>query len=68
MADELYQNLLGTDLLAVPINVSDRLTKWPGLQKAKTFSVIGVNSHISSKDVVLSSAGEINKTILLNKI
>ncbi|ERL87636.1 hypothetical protein D910_05027 [Dendroctonus ponderosae] len=56
-ADRLYEELLGTELLAVPILKSDRKEKWPGLELAKSFKVFGKCEDLSSYDVVLSSAG-----------
>lgn len=57
-ADEVYSNLLGTTLFKVPIDENDRLSKWPNLELAKTFSIAGVSWKQSAKDVVLSNAGE----------
>ncbi|XP_030761723.1 nitric oxide-associated protein 1 [Sitophilus oryzae] len=57
MAENIYNELLGTDLFAVPINEGDRLSKWPGLSLVKTFRIQGKNIKESSFDVVLSSAG-----------
>lgn len=59
-ADELYSSLLGTTLFKVPIDQNDRLSKWPSLELAKTFSVTGVKWNQSAKDVVLSNAGELS--------
>lgn len=58
-ANELYENLLGSDLLAVPCGSLDRLKKWPGLQcLEEPFKLVGVNEKTSCADIVLSSAGE----------
>lgn len=56
-ADEIYNLYLGTEYFKVPIDDGDRISKWPGLHPGKFFSVTGINSKYSSKDVVLSSAG-----------
>lgn len=56
-AEKIYNDSLGTDLLKVPIGGSDRLKKWPGLQADKQFQVNGFSRKYSSKDVVLSNAG-----------
>ena len=55
-ADELYRQLLGTRLLAVPCGNDERLNLWPGLA-AKQISLEGVGWKQSAIDVVLSSAG-----------
>lgn len=59
MGDKLYNDFLGTNLFKVPINDGDRLSKWPGLELAKTFTITGVGWKRSSKDVVLSNAGKL---------
>ncbi|XP_022917787.2 nitric oxide-associated protein 1 [Onthophagus taurus] len=56
-ADEIYQDFLNTDFFGVPINDLDRLQKWPGLTKSKTFTFQGVDREISCADIVLSSSG-----------
>lgn len=61
-SDKLYSDFLGTEFFKVPINNGNRLSKWPGLELAKTFTCAGVNWVESSKDVVLSNAGKSLKT------
>lgn len=53
----LYSDFLGTNFFKVPIDEGDRLSKWPGLELVKTFTITGTGWKESSKDVVLSSAG-----------
>lgn len=53
----MYKELLGSELLGVPILKGDRAQKWPGLQMAKSFKLFGKCVQESSYDVVLSSAG-----------
>lgn len=55
--EKLYEDFLGTDFFKVPINEGNRLSQWPGLELAKTFTVTGIDGKQSSKDIVLSSAG-----------
>ncbi|XP_063907753.1 nitric oxide-associated protein 1 [Zophobas morio] len=56
-AEELYEELLGTDLLKVPTGGADRLAKWPKLEMAKEFTITGINWQRSANDIVLSSSG-----------
>lgn len=58
-AEEVYQELLGSDLFKVPTGDSERLSKWPNLELAKVFTFKGVSWYKSSHDVVLSNAGKI---------
>lgn len=58
-ADEVYEKLLGTYLLAVPCGSIERLSKWPGLSSYKNpIQLTGINEKTSCADIVLSSAGE----------
>jgi len=58
-ADEVYDKLLGTHLLAVPCGSVERLSKWPGLSSYKnSIQLAGINEKTSCADIVLSSAGE----------
>lgn len=63
-ADKVYNKFLTTEYFKVPINNEERLKKWPGLEVAKEFSVFGTHWDDSSQDIVLSSAGVLNKTLL----
>lgn len=56
-ADELYSQLLGSRLLAVPCGDEERLKLWPGLSTAREISFEGAGWKRSAIDVVLSSAG-----------
>lgn len=56
-ANHIYQECLGTELLKIPVQGTDRLSKWPGLEPTDPFTVTGTNRKISSNDVVLSSSG-----------
>lgn len=56
-ADEMYEKLLGSQLLAVPCGSPQRLKQWPGLT-SKAVTVKGVGWKESAVDIVLSSAGE----------
>lgn len=56
-ADEIYQEFLGTKYFKVPINETNRLSKWPGLEPSKLIEVTGLDNKYSCKDIVLSSAG-----------
>lgn len=57
-ADEFYELFLGSELMGVPMNSGDdRLAKWPKLEAARDFVVIGKEKHITACDFLLSSAG-----------
>ncbi|KAK9881719.1 hypothetical protein WA026_017237 [Henosepilachna vigintioctopunctata] len=56
-AQQFYEKYLGTEYLKVPSGGAQRLSKWPGLSEAKTFTVNGIDSKFSAQDVVLSNAG-----------
>lgn len=59
-ADDLYKNLLGTEIFKVPSGNEERLTKFPSLQPSEVITIKGVDWDISSKDIVLSNAGWIS--------
>lgn len=56
-ADEIYAELLGSELFQVPTGQEKRLRKWPALVPSKELNVIGVDPKTACVDVVLSSAG-----------
>ena len=56
-ADQMYDELLGSPLLAVPCGSPQRLKQWPGLS-GKLITVKGNGWNESACDIVLSSAGE----------
>ncbi|XP_055614065.1 nitric oxide-associated protein 1 [Uranotaenia lowii] len=63
-AEQIYQNLLGTEYLRVPCSDPERLAKWPQLEPASDILLNSCNEkHISVADVVLSSAGWIGITL-----
>lgn len=55
-ADQMYTELIGSRLLAVPFGSQKRLQQWPGLS-SQTVTIKGVGWHMSAADIVLSSAG-----------
>lgn len=55
-ADQLYSELIGSSLLAVPCGSPHRLEQWPGLS-SKLLTIKGVGWQTSAVDIVLSSAG-----------
>jgi hypothetical protein len=56
-ADQMYAELLGSPILAVPFGSEKRLKQWPGLS-GKDITVTGVGWKESAVDIVLSSAGK----------
>lgn len=56
-ADELYKNLLGTEMFQVPIGNKERLQKWPNLEAADDIKLRGIDWDECCADIVLSSAG-----------
>lgn len=59
-ADDVYENLLGTNLFAVPCGSKERFSKWPGLSCYKEpIQLTGINEKTSCADIVLSSAGKL---------
>lgn len=58
--EEIYQDLLGTDVLAVPRGSEERLQKWPALRAAEDITLKSQDQTKSCADVVLSSAGMIH--------
>ncbi|XP_063992110.1 nitric oxide-associated protein 1 [Diachasmimorpha longicaudata] len=58
-ANEIYDELLHTDALVVPINDPERLKIWPRLEY-KDFTAKGISKDVSTCDVLLSSAGWIS--------
>lgn len=58
-ADELYNQLIGTNLFAVPCGNEKRLSMWPGLSCYKEpIEFTGIDQTTSCADIVLSSAGK----------
>lgn len=60
-AEEIYAELLGSELFVVPTGQERRLKKWPELISSKDLNVVGIDSRTACADVVLSSAGESQK-------
>ncbi|XP_059611861.1 nitric oxide-associated protein 1 [Phlebotomus argentipes] len=56
-AEEIYADLLTTDALQVPQNLSERSKAWPSLQCGCEFRVTGERSAITVTDIVFSSIG-----------
>ncbi|KAG5681016.1 hypothetical protein PVAND_010482 [Polypedilum vanderplanki] len=58
-ADEFYKKFLGSEVLGVPLDMSEeRLEKWPKLEMVYDEVVIeGIDKHVSACDFVMSSAG-----------
>ncbi|XP_050099466.1 nitric oxide-associated protein 1 [Anopheles aquasalis] len=57
-AGELYSDLLGSPLLAVPFGSEERLKRWPALRASPDILLLGTaGKHIAAGDIVLSSAG-----------
>jgi ribosome biogenesis GTPase A len=58
-ADEFYESFLGSEILGVPIDMSDaRLSKWPKLEAAYEEIVIdGTDKYETVCDLVMSSVG-----------
>lgn len=67
-ADEVYNELLGTQYLLVPSGPKERLRLWPGLQSALEVSLVGIDSEESCADITLSSTGWISVTPKENEI
>ncbi|XP_014254935.1 nitric oxide-associated protein 1 [Cimex lectularius] len=61
-AEEVYENLVGTDKMGIPIGRGERLTKWPGLAKGKETTFCGLSKYESCADIVLSSCGWVSIT------
>lgn len=61
-AEDLYQDLLGTEILKVPLGISEeRLKKWPNLEPSdEIITLKGYDWEYSEKDIVLSNAGWIS--------
>lgn len=56
--EEIYNELLGTDVLKVPSGGQDRLKLWPQLL-SKDVTISGESYQETAADLVLSSAGMI---------
>ncbi|XP_034242460.1 nitric oxide-associated protein 1 isoform X2 [Thrips palmi] len=57
-AEDVYKQLLGSELLAVPCGGPQRLADWPGLQaKEEPIEVKGLGWKECCADIILSSAG-----------
>ncbi|XP_044743956.1 nitric oxide-associated protein 1 [Chrysoperla carnea] len=56
-ADDLYKQLIGSELFLVPQATGDRLMKWTSLTSGEILNVVGKDYKISSADIILSSAG-----------
>lgn len=56
-AENVYKELLGTELFRVPVGNQDRLEKWPQLVAGNDIKVTGVDWESSCADILLSSAG-----------
>lgn len=55
--DEMYRDLLGTDVLGVPKGSAERLEKWPQLKASDEIQLTGRERDTACADIVLSSAG-----------
>lgn len=62
-ADNIYNELLQTDALTVPVNNPERLKIWPSFEY-KEFTAEGIGKDESVCDILLSSAGN-NCSIIL---
>ncbi|XP_066597131.1 nitric oxide-associated protein 1 [Prorops nasuta] len=60
-ADHIYDTLLESEALVVPVNDNKRLQVWPGL-KSKDLSIEGIHEKTSAADIVFSNAGWISIT------
>lgn len=69
-ADEFYSSFLGSDLLKVPIDLSEeRLMNWPALEAPYTeIAVEGVDKQVTVCDFVMSSAGWIGVNLPKNSV
>lgn len=59
--DMMYENLLKSDLLVVPEGNQKRLEKWPKLESMDLIAY-GRQNNVACADVVLSSAGNAEKS------
>lgn len=59
-ADSIYNDYLGTKMLAVPSGGPQRLSVWPELQPADDIILKGVSENECCADIVLSNAGWIS--------
>ena len=55
-ADKIYEKLLESEALRVPVNDPERLKVFPALEE-KTLTVTGIGTKESAADIILSSAG-----------
>lgn len=46
-AEKIYEDLLGSEVFAVPVGDADRLARWPAL-KGKTMRVLGVGERVAA--------------------
>lgn len=60
-AEEIYTELLGSELFLVPTGQERRLKKWPALVASKSLNVVGVDAKTACADIVLSNAGTPDK-------
>lgn len=69
-AEEFYNSFLGSDLLKVPIDLSqERLANWPPLEAPYTeIAVEGIDKHLTVCDFVMSSAGWIGVNLPNNTV
>lgn len=69
-ADEFYSSFLGSDLLKVPIDLSEqRLLNWPAMEAPYTeIAVEGIDKHVTVCDFVMSSAGWIGVNLPKNTV
>lgn len=56
-AEQVYNELLGCELLAVPRGDAARLEKWPKMKSSNVINICGKGNDISACDLLLSSAG-----------
>lgn len=62
-ADNLYEELVGSQLFQVPLGTEERLKKWPKLVAGNDIHLTGVDWEVSCADIVLSSAGKISENL-----
>jgi len=48
MANEIYNELLGTEFFKVPKGDEERLQKWPGLQPSDIICIEGIHKYVAA--------------------
>lgn len=66
-ADEIYETLLGSEILGVPFGSEERLENFPKLKSSDDIELEGIHHNVNCSDILLSSIGWFSAALPTNK-